>query len=404
MQPPRTQSKLSHEVFLPEEAQAIRAEVRDFVERDIEPIAARIAQQDESRESFPRDAFDRMARQGLYAIPFPKGWGRGLQFPVLNTCVMLEELGYGSDSVAAVIDVHCILAGHVLMYGTDALRARYLKPLVAGEKVGSFATTEPEASTDLSVRSLKTVATKVDGGCRVTGQKRFITNACVADFVTCLVVADGKLCEMVIDLKQDGARVGAPDRKIGNRGQLTSDIYLDGAFVPEENLVGEPGRGLHIALGTLTYGRMGIAATGVGMAQRAFDECVDYMKRRTAFGKRLAEFQYWQFRLAEYAARIEAARSLYQKAAYRKDLGVEFPEPEAAMAKFTGTQLAVDMARDAVQIFGGYGYMRELSHDGTTYKVEELYRDSKITEIYEGANEIQKMLVAREIFGKEFSG
>ena len=404
MQPPRTQSRLSHEVFLPEEAQAIRTEVREFVEKDVEPFAARIALQDESKEAFPRDVFDRMAAQGLYAIPFPAGWGRGLKYPVLDTCVMLEELGYGSDSVAAIVDVHCIISGHVLMYAGDDLRTRYLKPLIAGEKVGSFATTEPDASSDLSLRSLKTTARKVDGGWRVNGQKRFITNACVADFVTCLVVADGKLCMMAIDLKQDGVKVGEPDRKTGNRGQLTSDIYFEDAFVPEGNLVGEPGRGLHIALGTLTYGRMGIAATGVGMAQRAFDECVAYMKQRRAFGKRLAEFQYWQFRLAEYAARIEGARSLYQKAAYRKDLGVEFPEPEAAMAKFTGTQLAVDMARDAVQIFGGYGYMRQLSHDGSTYKVEELYRDSKITEIYEGANEIQKMLVAREIFGKEFTG
>jgi alkylation response protein AidB-like acyl-CoA dehydrogenase len=404
MQPPRMQDKLSHEVFLQDEAKAIRREVREFVCAEVEPDAPAISLQEESRETFPRRIFDRMALQGLYAIPFPQGWGRGLQYPVLDTCVMLEELGYGSDSVAAVIDVHCILAGHVLMYGTDGLRSRYLKPLIAGEKVGCFATTEPEASTDLSLRSLKTVALKVDGGWRVTGWKRFITNACVADFVTALVVADGKLCEMVVDLKQAGVRVGEPDRKTGNRGQLTSDIYFDAVFVPEENLVGEPGRGLHIALGTLTYGRLGIAATGVGMAQRAFDECAHYMKQRTAFGKRLAEFQYWQFRLAEYAARIESARSLYQKAAYRKDTGVEFPEPEAAMAKFTGTQLAVDMARDAVQIFGGYGYMRQLSHDGSTYKVEELYRDSKITEIYEGANEIQKMLVAREIFGKEFAG
>ncbi len=404
MQPPRTQERLSHEVFLPEEAHTIRTEVREFVQAEVEPHAATIALQDESKDTFHWQIFRRMAEKGLYAIPFPEGWGRGLKYPVLDTCVMLEELGYGSDSVAAVIDVHCILAGHVLMYADDALRTRYLKPLIAGEKVGSFATTEPDASTDLSIRSLKTTAQKVDGGWYVNGQKRFITNACVADFVTCLVAADGKLCEMVIDLKQAGVKVGEPDRKTGNRGQLTSDIYFENAFVPEENLVGEPGRGLHIALGTLTYGRMGIAATGVGMAQRAFDECVDYMKRRTAFGKKLAESQYWQFRLAEYAARIEAARSLYQKAAYRKDLGVEFPEPEAAMAKFTGTQLAVDIARDAVQVFGGYGYMRELSHDGSTYKVEELYRDSKITEIYEGANEIQKMLVAREIFGKEFTG
>jgi butyryl-CoA dehydrogenase len=188
---------------------------------------------------------------------------------------------------------------------------------------------------------------------------------------------------------------------MGNRGQLTSDIYFDNVEVPAENMIGDEGKGLHIALGTLTYGRIGIGASGVGMAQSAFDESVAHMKQREAFGKTLSGFQYWQFRMAERAIQIENARNLYCKAAFRMDQGIEFPEPEAAGAKYYGTECATDMARDAVQIFGGYGYMRLLEHDQSTSKVEEIYRDSKVTEIYEGTNEIQKFIIAREIFGRD---
>lgn len=318
-------------------------------------------------------------------------------------CCVIEELAYVSNSIAAIYDVHCILAGHALMYGSEEIKQKYLRPIAIGEKIGCFATTEPEASSDLSVRSIQTTAEKKGNKWIVNGQKRFITNSAVADFVTALCLSDGKLIELVIELDAKGARVGEPDKKTGNRGQLTSDIYLENVEVPEENLIGEIGKGLHIALGTLTYGRVGVGATGVGMAQAAFDESVDYMKNRAAFGRKIAQFQYWQFKLAERATQIESARNLYCKAAYRLDQGVEFPEPEASMAKYFGTQVGGDMAGDAVQIFGGYGFMRLLEHDKSTYKVEEIYRDSKISQIYEGTNEIQKWIIAREIFGKEIT-
>ena len=225
----------------------------------------------------------------------------------------------------------------------------------------------------------------------------------MADHVAALVNIDGKLSALVIELNSPGCSVGEPDKKLGNRGQLTADIYFDNVEVPAENLIGEEGKGLHVALGTLTYGRVGIGATGVGMAQSAFDECIEYMKHREAFGKKIAQFQYWQYRLAERAIQIENARNLYSKAALRMDQGIEFPEPEAAGAKYYGTECGADMARDAVQIFGGYGFMRELRHDQSTYKVEEIYRDCKIAEIYEGTNEIQKLIIARAIFGKDLT-
>jgi butyryl-CoA dehydrogenase len=294
------QDILSHEVFVPDEVREIRNEVRAFAAEEIEPRAFEIAQQEERKENFPRDVFDRMAKKNIFGIPFEKEWGgRGLQYPSLATCVALEELAYVSNSIASVVDVHCILAGHALNYGSRNIKEKYLKPLVKGEKIGCFATTEPEASSDLSVRAMKTKAERKGDHWVVNGQKRFITNACVADFVVALVSAEGRLNEFVIELDSPGVRVGEPDKKMGNRGQLTSDIYFKDVVVPDENMVAEDGQGLHVALGTLTYGRVGIAATGVGMAQAALDECVHYMRQRSAFGKKIAQYQYWQFKMAE---------------------------------------------------------------------------------------------------------
>ncbi|MCK4782545.1 MAG: acyl-CoA dehydrogenase family protein [Desulfobacteraceae bacterium] len=403
--PERLQDKIYHDMILHEETIEIRKKAREFTVREIAPVGSEIAHKEESKESFSSEVFYKLAKEDFFKIPFPKEvGGLGLKYPVCATVVTVEELAYISNSIAAIYDVHCILAGHALMYGSDFIKEKYLKSMATGEKIGCFATTEPTASTDLSLRSLKTVGKKKGNNYIVNGRKRFITNSCVADFVVALVNIDGKLCMLVIDLSSKGCRVGEPDKKMGNKGQLTSDIYFDNVEVPFENLVNEEGKGLHVALGTLTYGRIGIGASGVGMAQSAFDESIAYMKKREAFGKKIAQFQYWQMRMAERAIEIENARNLYSKAALRMDTGTEFPEPEAAGAKYYGTQVGVDMARDAVQIFGGYGFMRLLEYDQSTYKVEEIYRDSKVTEIYEGTNEIQKMIIARTLFGKELVG
>ena len=399
--PPRMQDRLYHDMMLPGEAIDIRKKAREFAVKQVAPIGYQIAHTEETKDTFPLEIFRSLAQEDFFRIPFPKEFGGlGLKYPVCATVVTVEELAYVSNSIAAIYDVHCILAGHALMYGSEVLKQKYLRPMTLGNKIACFATTEPGASSELSPRTLKTTATKKGSKYIVNGQKRFITNSCVADFVTTLVNTDGELSMLVIDLNLKGCNVGMPDKKLGNKGQLTADIHFTDVEVPSENLIGEEGKGLHIALGTLTYGRVGIGASGVGMAQSAYDECVEYMNNREAFGKKVAQFQYWQFKMAERAIQIENARNLYCKAALRMDNGVEFPEPEAAGAKYYSTQCAVDMARDAVQIFGGYGFMELLGQDGSMYKVEEIYRDSKITEIYEGTNEIQKLIIAREIFGK----
>jgi len=396
------QDRLYHDLIFSEETQEVRVKAREFANRVIAPRAYRIANTPESRESFSWEIFRALAQEDFFKIPYPtEVGGLGLTYPCCATVVTVEELAYVSNSIAAVYDVHCILAGHALEYGSDYIRETYLKPMTTAEKIGCFATTEPMASSDLSARSVQTRAVWHGNKFIVNGQKRFITNACVADFVTALVNMEGGLTMMVIDLKSKGCRVGDPDIKMGNKGQLTSDIYFEGVEVPEENVIQDMGKGLHTALGTLTYGRVGIAATGVGMAQAAFDESVAYMRERAAFGKKIGQYQYWQFKMAERATEIEHARNLYSKAAMRMDQGVEFPEPEAAGAKYYATELAGNMARDAVQIFGGYGFMKELGHDHSHYKVEQIFRDFKIAEIYEGTNEIQKMILARTIFGRD---
>lgn len=403
--PERMMDSLYHDMLFSKETLDIRKKAREFAEKEIAPVSREIALKRECKESFPKDIFYKLAKEGFYKIPFPSEvGGMGLKHPVAATVVTVEELAYVSDSIASVYDVHCILAGHALMCGSEHIKQKYLRPMTTAEKLGCFATTEPDASSDLSPRSVKTIGIRKNGKYVVSGQKRFITNSCVADFVTALVNVEGKLSMMVIDLHSPGCRVGDPDIKIGNKGQLTADIYFDNVEVPVENLIGEEGKGLKIALGTLTYGRIGIAASGVGMAQSVFDECISYMKERSAFGKKLAQYQYWQFKMAERAIDIENARNLYAKAAIRMDQEIEFPEPEAAGAKFYATELAVSLAREGVQIFGGYGFMETLSHDNSYYKVSEVYKDSKITEIYEGTNEIQKMIIARNLFGKDLVG
>lgn len=403
--PDRQEPRLYHDLLSPAETREVRTEVRAFAEAEVAPLAREIGEGPEAVERFPWALFRRMGQAGLFRIPFERAvGGRGLVHPAAATAAVIEELSYYSSSVGAIYDVHCILAGHALVQGSDYLKERYLAPLLAGEVVGSFATTEPDASTDLSTSSMVTDAVQVDGGWQVSGHKRWISNSPVAGFVVCLCREGGRMTELVIDLDAEGVQVGKPDRKIGNHGQLTADIYLDNVFVPERNLLGTSGSGLRVALQTLTYGRIGIAAAGVGMAQSLFDHAADRLRTRRMFGTTLAGMQHWQFRMAERATEIENARNLYLKAALRKDSGIAFPEPEAAMAKYYATNLAGEFAREAVQIHGGYGFMRELSHDNSHYHVGEIYRDVKIAEIYEGANEIQKWIIAREIFGKDVTG
>jgi alkylation response protein AidB-like acyl-CoA dehydrogenase len=397
--------RLWHDANTPQDARALRSETRELVESQMWSLVADIDHVDESVESFPREAFNALASAGLFGVPFrPDVGGRGLTHPTAATATVIEELAYASNSVAAVYDVHCILAGASLAQGGSDVCQKYLRAVVSGQMVGAFATTEPDASSDLSPSAIKTVATPTNDGYVVTGRKRFISNSPVADFIVTLCRTGDSLSLLVLDTTDSRVRIGSPDRKMGNRGQLTADVDIAAVEVPARNRVGAEGDGLRIALSTLTLGRIGIAASGVGLAQAAFDLAVDHLSRRVAFGRPLAANQYWQFRLAERATELENARSLYLKAALRADLAGGAPEPEASMAKHYGTALAVDLARDAMQAFGGYGFVHRLGATQQRCRIEEIYRDAKIGEIYEGANEIQKWIIARQIFGRGLTG
>lgn len=406
MTPPiRRADTLFSDLLLPEETKAIRREVRAFADDVVRPVAHRLNTTPESKDSFPRAEFEAMARAGLYEIPFAKDvGGRGLEFPTLATVTVLEELAYYSPSLAsALYDGQAILVGKTLDRAPEAIRSHWLPKLIRGEFVGCFATSEPEASTDLSVKSMQTTATKVPGGYRINGTKRWITNSPAGDVILVLCRSGDTLTMLIADLHDPGVQVSAPDLKMGNHAQLTADIRFTDVFVPDAQVIGKEGSGLRTAISALVLGRIGIGAVGVAMAQAAFDFSSGYMTQRKVFGQELARMQHWQYKFADHAIQIECARSLYQKAAFRFDRegGADI---EAAMAKVAGSRLACDVARDAIQVCGAYGFVRTLSGPGTNFPLESIYRDAKIGEIYEGANEIQSWVIARHIFGREYTG
>ena len=400
--PHRYSDDIYDDIWLPEETREVRARVREFAETSVRPVAHTLNNTPESVDAFPRELVGQMGEAGLFRIPFSEEYGgAGLRYPTLATMVMLEEVSYlCSGLAAAMIDVQLILFGHTLKNASAEVREKLFPAMMAGEVVGSFATSEPAASTDLSVKALQTQATRVEGGYELSGQKRWITNSPVADYMFVLSKLDEGMTMLLVDLRSEGVRVGEPDKKMGNHCQLTADIVFDRVFVPDAHLVGKEGYGLKAALTSLTLGRVGIGACGVGMAQAAFDYAVDYMKERHVFGKPLASMQHWQYRFADYATRLESARSLYIKAALAEDEGRPGVQQQCAMAKLVGSSLAGDLARDAIQVCGGYGFVKELANTGQRYPLEAIYRDSKIGEIYEGANEVQQLIIARQIFGR----
>jgi alkylation response protein AidB-like acyl-CoA dehydrogenase len=397
---------MTHDVWLPPEIVALRAEARTAVEKRLAPFAREIGQREESADSFPWEAFRGLADEGLFTVPFGADYGRGLEHPMLGTCTVTEEIAYHSSSMAGVYDGQCILVPQTLTYAGDEMRARLIPELTSGRTAFSFATTEPETSSDLTAERMRTVAEETPDGFVVTGRKRWITNSVVAGWVSILCRAGhtDRATMLLIDLHSPGVRVGRPDLKMGHRGQITADIVLDNVVVPRENLLGTVGGGLGVALSALVRGRIGIGAAGVGVAQAALDLAVERLRTRHVFGGPLGRMQHWQFTMAQRATEIECARTLYQKAATLLDRGDRSAEPEAAMAKAYGTRLANDLVREAIQIHGAVGFAREVAESGESVRLEEMYRDAKILEIFEGANELQQWIIARNLIGRDVTG
>ena len=402
---PRQSEKLHADSLLPGETLAVRAQARRFADDVLRPLAHALNTTPEARGGFRHDVFKAIADAGLYRVPFTRDvGGDGLEFPTLAAITVLEELAYYTPGVAsAMYDAQALLVGKVLDGAGAVLRETYLPRLIRGEFVGSFATSEPEASTDLSANAITTTAQQVDGGWVVDGNKRWITNSPAADVILLLCHTGDSLSILLADMKDPGVTVSDPDLKMGNHAQLTADIKFENVFVADDHVVGHIGGGLRAALGALTLGRMGIGAVGVAMAQRALDIATAYTSRRTVHGKPIGANQYWQYRFAEHAIEIDAARSLYQKAALLTD-GRHDSGPFAAMAKVKGSSVGVDVSRDAVQACGGYGFVRSMPGAGQEWPLEAIYRDAKVGEIYEGANEVQKWIIARWLYGRDITG
>ncbi|WP_138846150.1 acyl-CoA dehydrogenase family protein [Rhodococcus pyridinivorans] len=400
--PERLADRLYHDLLSPPEVRAVREQVRKFASRSVAPIAHRIADGDEQLDGFPRDVFEAMARDGLFRIPFaPEVGGEGFACFATATAVAVEELAYYSNSVAAMYTEHCVLAGVALEQGSEQQRRRWLRPIVDGEIVGSFACTEPGVSGDLSPETVQTVAVPDGDEWLLTGRKRSITNSVVAGVLVVLARTDAGPTTFIVPAATPGVTIGTPERKLGNRGQVTADVMLDDVRLGPDAVLGAIGGGLRIAQQTLTWGRICHGAAGVGMAQAAFDHTVEHLRTRHASDGSSASKQHWQFVMANYAADLETIRSLYLKAALHLDAGETIPEPEAAMARMRGTDLAARLARDAVQAFGGLSLVQSLGACDTGGPMEAIYRDSTFGELHQDDNEIQRGILTRHIFDRK---
>ena len=370
---------------LSKEKQMCRKIYKEFAEKEIKPIAAEI---DENCE-FPSENIKKMAQADMMGIPFPQKYG-GAGSDTLNYVLAVEEFSYACATHGVVLSAHTSLGAHpIYKYGTEEQKEKYLKPLAKGEKLGAFALTEAGAGTDAA--GVKTTA-KLDGDEYIlNGTKIFITNAGAADIFIIHAMTDKSkgtrgISSFIVKADTPGFTLGKKENKMGINASDTRELIFKNCRIPAENLLGKEGMGFKIAMATLDGGRIGVAAQALGIAQRALDETVKYVQEREQFGRPIAKFQGLQWEIAEMATKVEAARNLVYKAALTKDEGKSFSS-EAAMAKLLASETAMAVTTKAVQIFGGYGYMKE-------YPIERLMRDAKITEIYEGTSEVQKMVIA----------
>jgi len=370
---------------LNEQQKMIKNMVKEFAEKEVAPIAAEL----DKKEEYPTKTLEKMAKLGLLGIIIPQEYG-GAGLDTISYATVVEEISRKCASTGVITSVHNSLAAWPIMkYGTDLQKKKYLPILAKGEKIGAFAGTEANAGSDLG--AMQTTANLKGHKYIINGSKTFITSGTKAGIIIVFAVTDKAagpkgISAFIVESNMKGYKVGSIFEKLGINASLTSELIFEDMEVPKENLLGAEGDGFKIALSTLDGGRIGIASQAVGIAQAALDESINYAKQRQQFGKPIASFQAIQWMIADMATRIEAARYLVYNAAYKKDKGERFSK-EAAMAKLFASETAMDAVIKAVQIHGGYGYTKE-------YTVERLFRDAKITEIYEGTSEVQRMVIS----------
>jgi alkylation response protein AidB-like acyl-CoA dehydrogenase len=376
---------------LSSEQQEIKGRAAEFADREVALHAADLDRED--RVSF--ETLEKLADAGFMGLCVPEAYG-GAGMDFLSYCLLIEEISRADAGVGVTLAVHTS-AGTlpIVMFGTEEQRARWVPPLARAERIGCFALTEPETGSDAS--AIRTRAERVEGGYRISGHKQWVTNGRVAGTMILFARAEGGAREgitaFVVPMDAEGISFGKHAEKMGVISATTDDVLFDDLFVPEEDRLGEEGRGLRIALGTLDTGRIGIAAQAVGIAEAAFRYATQYAAGRTTFGKPIAEHQAIAFKLADMQTRIRAARLLVYEAAWIKDQ--EMPHGEAgARAKLYASQVANEVAYEAVQVLGGRGYMKD-------HPVERYYRDARVTEIYEGTSEIQRLVISRAILEEQ---
>ena len=370
---------------LTKEQELVRQMVRDFAVNEVKPIAAEI----DVTERFPMENVKKMGELGMMGIPFPTEFG-GAGGDVLSYILAVEELSKVCATTGVILSAHTSLCASLINEnGTPEQKEKYLRDLCTGNKIGAFGLTEPGAGTDAAGQQTTAV---LDGDNYIlNGSKIFITNGGVANTFIVFAMTDKSkgtkgISAFIVEKGFPGFSIGKKEDKLGIRASSTTELIFENCVVPKENLIGREGKGFGIAMKTLDGGRIGIAAQALGIAEGALDEAIKYMKERKQFGRPLSAFQGLQWMVAEMSTKIEAARFLVYKAAWLKENKQPY-SIDAARAKLYAAEVAMDVTTKAVQLFGGYGYTKE-------YPVERMMRDAKITEIYEGTSEVQKMVIS----------
>ena len=375
--------------MLDKQHEMVRTLFKEFSEKEVKPLAQEV----DETEVFPRVTVEKMAKAGFMGIPIPKEYG-GQGADVLTYAMCVEELSKVCGTTGVIVSAHTSLCcDPILTFGTEEQKQKYLVPLAKGEKLGAFGLTEPGAGTDAQGQQTKAV---LDGDEWVlNGSKIFITNGKEADVyvifaVTGMIEKRGKMMKeisaFIVEKGTPGFTFGTKENKMGIRGSSTYELIFTDCRIPKENMLGAQGKGFNIAMHTLDGGRIGIAAQALGIAQGAIDEVVPYVKSRKQFGRSIAKFQNTQFQLADMQTKVDAARWLVYDAAMKKEKGLPY-SVEAAKAKLFASEVAMEVTTKAIQLMGGYGYTRD-------YPVERMFRDAKITEIYEGTSEVQRMVIS----------
>ena len=374
-------------IYFNEEHILLRDMVREFAVNEIRPHAQNV-----DTGQFPTESIKKMSELGLMGIPWDEKYG-GNGMDTIALVIAIEELGKECASTAATMMAHTSLGTTpIAVFGTDEQKAKYLPDLCSGKMLGAFGLTEPNAGSDAG--NTQTRAVKKGDGYVINGQKAFCTNAGYAGTIIITAVVDdgtegNQIGAFIVEKGTEGLRIGEPEDKMGWKGSDTRSVYFEDMYIPKENVLGNPSKGFKQFLRTLTGGRITIGALALGTAQGAYERALKYSCEREAFGKQINKFQAISFKLADMATSIEASKHLVYNAAYLKDEGEDIIK-EAAMAKLFSSEMCMRVTTEAIQVLGGYGYIKE-------YDVERFFRDSKILEIGEGTSEVQRIIISREI-------